>query len=81
MPEHQRYELAVEGHVAFVDCRKSPGVVAMTHAEVPPQLGNRGVGTALVRGALRLASAEQRTVQPLCPFVAAVMRRHPEGAG
>jgi hypothetical protein len=79
--ERQRYELDVEGHVAFIDYRKSPGVVAMTHAEVPAQLGNRGIGTALVRGAVRLARAEQRTVQPYCSFVAAVMRRHPGDAG
>lgn len=78
VPAHQRYELQVEDHVAFVDYRKSAGQVAMTHAEVPPQLGNRGIGTALVRGALRLARAEGLTVQPYCPFVAAVMRRHPE---
>ena len=78
VPERQRYELAVGAAVAFIDYRKSAGAVAMVHAEVPPQLGGRGIGTALVRGALRLARAEQRTVQPLCSFVAAVMRRHPE---
>lgn len=78
VPERQRYELVVDGHVAYVDYRKSPGTVAMTYAAVPPQLGNRGIGTALVRGALRLARAEQLVVQPVCPFVAVVMRRHPE---
>ena len=78
VPERQRYELAVGAAVAFIDYRKTAGSVAMVHAEVPPQIGGRGIGTALVRGALRLARAEQRMVQPLCPFVAVVMKRHPE---
>jgi predicted GNAT family acetyltransferase len=77
-PQRQRYELDVDGAVAFIDYRKSAGAVAMLHAEVPPQLGGRGVGTALVQGALRLARAESLRIQPLCGFVAVTLRRHPE---
>ena len=77
-PQRRRYELEVDGAVAFIDYRKSDGVVAMLHAEVPPRLGGRGVGTALVQGALRLARAESLQIQPYCSFIAATMRRHPE---
>lgn len=77
-PRRSRYELEVEGVVAYIDYRKSAGSVAMLHAEVPPQLGGRGVGTALVQGALRLARAEGLEIQPHCSFIAATMRRHPE---
>lgn len=77
-PGLKRYELEYGGGLAFIDYRKSAGVVSMVHAEVPPQFGGRGVGTALVRGALELARSAGLKVQPLCPFVAAVMRRYPE---
>lgn len=77
-PQHRRYELAIDGDVAFIDYRRTGDTIAMLHAEVPPHLGGRGVGTALVRGALRLARAQGLTVQPYCGFVAATMRRHPE---
>ena len=77
-PQRLRYELQVDGAVAFIDYRKSAGVMAMLHAEVPPQLGGHGVGTALVHGALRLARAEGLQIQPFCGFIAATMRRHPE---
>ena len=77
-PQRLRYELQVDDELAFIDYRKSAGVVAMLHAQVPPQFGGRGVGTALVRGALRLARAESLQIQPICGFIAATMRRHPE---
>ena len=77
-PQRLRYELDVDGAVAFIDYRKSAGRVTMLHAEVPPHLGGRGIGAALVRGALRLARAESLQIQPYCGFVAAMMRRHPE---
>ncbi len=77
-PQRLRYELDVDGAVAFIDYRKSAGRVDMLHAEVPPHLGGRGIGTALVRGALRLARAESLQIQAYCGFVAATMRRHPE---
>jgi len=77
-PEAQRYELGIDGVIAFIDYRKSPGEVSMLHAEVPPQLGGRGVGSALVQGAVRLARAEGLQIKPYCSFIAAAMRRHPE---
>ena len=40
----------------------------------------RGLGTALVTGALDDARARGLRVVPLCPFVDAFMRRHPEYA-
>jgi uncharacterized protein len=47
-------------------------------SEVPPALGGRGVGSALVRGVLEAARARGLKVVPKCPFVSAFMGRHPE---
>jgi predicted GNAT family acetyltransferase len=45
---------------------------------VPPAFEGRGVGSQLVRGALELVRARGERVVPVCGFVAAWMRRHPE---
>lgn len=76
--ERQRYELEVDGGLAFIDYRREDHVVVMTHAEVPRALRGGGVGSALVRGALALVRERGDRVVPLCSFVEAYMRRHPE---
>jgi predicted GNAT family acetyltransferase len=76
--EAQRYELEVDGHVAFVSYRRSCGVVSLDHTEVPPALGGRGVGSTLVKGMLDLARSEGLKVVPQCPFIAAYIEKHPE---
>ena len=53
-------------------------MITLTHTEVPPALGGRGVGSALVRGVLEAARARGLKVVPKCPFVSAFMGRHPE---
>lgn len=74
----QRYELEVEGGLAFIDYLREGRKVTMTHAEVPVPLRGGGVGSALVKGALALVRERGESVVPLCPFVAQYMRRHPE---
>jgi predicted GNAT family acetyltransferase len=74
----QRYELDVEGELAFIDYLRDGHKVVMTHAEVPSALRGGGVGSALVKGALALVRERGEKVVPLCPFVAQYMRRHPE---
>jgi predicted GNAT family acetyltransferase len=78
VPERHRYEMQVDGQVAFIDFRRDGSVVSLTHAEVPAALNGRGIGSALVRGTLEQIKAAGEQVRPLCSFVAAYMQRHPE---
>jgi predicted GNAT family acetyltransferase len=78
VPERHRYEMKVDGQVAFIDYRRDGSVVSLTHAEVPAALNGRGIGSALVRGTLEQIKAAGEQVRPLCSFVAAYMQRHPE---
>lgn len=73
-----RYELQVDGEVAFINYRRSGNVVTMTHAEVPARFEGKGVGSALARGALDLARAQSDRVVPACPFISVYIERHPE---
>jgi uncharacterized protein len=77
-PSRNRYELDVEGSLAFIDYRRAGHVVTLTHAEVPQNLRGGGLGAALVRGALELARAQGDRIVPRCSFVVAYLRRHPE---
>lgn len=75
-PERQRFEMPVEGDMAFVTYRRSPGVVNLLHAEVPRQFSGRGYGSALAKGTLDLIRAEGSQVIPSCSFIDAYIRRH-----
>jgi predicted GNAT family acetyltransferase len=73
-----RFELDADGGTALMYYRLEPGVITLSHTEVPPELGGQGIGSALVRGVLELVRARGLKVVAKCPFVAAYMGRHPE---
>ena len=77
-PARRRFELEVDGALAFLDYRRDGRKLLLTHAEVPSALRGGGVGSALVQGTLALVRARGEKVVPLCSFVAHYMQRHPE---
>lgn len=80
-PQELRYEAIREGRlVGVIRYRIEPGVVVLVHTEVDEAVEGTGVGSQLVRGALADLRARGLRVVPLCPFVAAYLRRHPEDA-
>jgi predicted GNAT family acetyltransferase len=76
----QRYELAVDGHVAASDYEIADGVITFVHTEVPPELGGKGIGSKLIKGALDQVRADGLKVIAQCPFVKAYIEKHPEYA-
>jgi predicted GNAT family acetyltransferase len=75
-----RYELAVEGHLAAAYYSLADGVVTFLHTEVPPELGGKGVGSKLIKGALAQVRADGLKVTAQCPFVKGYIDKHPEYA-
>ena len=73
-----RFELDVEGGLAFANYRRAPGTVIITHTETPPRLRGRGIASELVAGALELIRADGNKVVAGCGFVVDYLRRHPE---
>jgi predicted GNAT family acetyltransferase len=73
-----RFELDVEGGLAFANYRRAPGTVIITHTETPPRLRGRGIASELVRGALELIRGDGHKVVAGCGFVVDYLRRHPE---
>ncbi len=78
--ERHRFELDTDGHVAFSNYTREGAVITFMHTEVPAALNGRGIGSALVRGALDLARAQGLQVKAMCPFVAAYLDKHAEYA-
>lgn len=77
----QRYELVLDDEVVGeIVYRLRPGAVALLHTEVSADLEGKGLGARLVAGALEDIRARGLRLVPLCPFVGAYLRRHPEEA-
>jgi uncharacterized protein len=79
-PSQHRYELAVQGKVAFANYRLTPGIVIITHTETPRELRGRGIASELVKGALEIIRADGLKVVAGCGFVVDYLRKHPEFA-
>ena len=75
-----RFELDVEGGLAFANYRKTPSVVIITHTETPRALRGRGIASELVKGALELIRADGQKVVAGCGFVVDFLHKHPEYA-
>jgi len=73
-----RFELDLEGDIAFASYRLADRVVAITYVEVPRSLRQRGVGSRLMLGVLEAARVQGLKVQPLCSFARFVVAQHPE---
>ena len=80
-PAHHRYELAVDGHIAATYYQIADGVITFVHTEVPPELGGKGIGSKLIKGALDQVRAEGlKVVATQCPYVKAYIEKHTDYA-
>ena len=78
-----RYEARVAGKDGVGELtysRMSAGKVIADHTGVDDSLRGTGVGKALVERLVADARSGSFTVVPLCPFIKAQSRRHPEWA-
>ncbi|MCU0774577.1 MAG: N-acetyltransferase [Ideonella sp.] len=76
---HDRIEAWLDGRNAGeLTYRMQAGVMVVLHTGVDPALQGQGIAAALVRSALEHARAHEFKVRPLCSYVAAYVRRHPE---
>jgi len=73
-----RFEMGAGDDAAVAYYSLAPGVITLTHTEVPPTLRGQGIASRLTRGVLEAARAQGLKVVPRCSFVAAFMGRHPE---
>ena len=72
----RRFELRVQGQLAFAQYHLVDGVMWLTHTETPPALRGHGLAAQVVRAALEHARARGLKVRPACSYVRAYLRRH-----
>jgi uncharacterized protein len=78
-PARRRFEILVDGSLAgfsAYDLRQD--TVVFTHTEIDPRFRDKGVGGALVRGALDQVRERGDRVVAECRFVAGFIARHPQ---
>ena len=75
-----RFELDVEGAVAFANYRVTRQAIVITHTETPRALRGRGVASELIKGSLDLIRADGHKVIAGCGFVVDYLDKHPEYA-
>ncbi len=73
-----RYELDVNGAIAFANYRLVPGAAIITHTETPVELRGRGVASTLIRGVLEQIRADGLKVVAGCGFVTDYLAKHPQ---
>ncbi len=75
---NHRFELEVNGFIAFVDYKERGSVITLIHTEAPAELQGTGAARALVEKTLQYLEENHFTLIPLCPFVFAYIRKNPE---
>jgi uncharacterized protein len=81
-PESRRFELDLGADGVAHVLYESVGddLLDLRHTIVPEAAQGRGVGTTLIDGVFEIARRDGIRVIPSCPFVAAWLDDHPEGA-
>ena len=78
-PDQHRYEAYVGSELAgFATYHSQPGLITVLHTEIKRPLEGQGIGSELVRRMLDDIGAKGARVLPVCPFMLAFLRRHPQ---
>src|SRR3990172_7868609 len=74
----ERFEIRLGEHLAVLEYHLDGNDLLFTHTGVPPVLEGQGIGSRLARAGLEYAKEMAYRVIPLCSFIDAYIRRHPE---
>lgn len=77
-PDRSRFEVEVDGQVAFLDYRLTEGGVVMPHTVVPSGIEGRGVAGELTRTAVAWAREQALGIDAQCSYVRGWLAEHPE---
>lgn len=76
--DKSRFELEIDGYIAFIDYKQKDQLIKLIHTEVPEELGGRGVAATLVEKTLVYLENNNFTLYPYCPYVYAYIKKHPD---
>jgi predicted GNAT family acetyltransferase len=73
-----RFTAEVDGSRAELDYTLADGVMTVTHTQVPPAIGGRGIAAELMEAALGAARAAGWSVKPACSYAKSYLAKHPQ---
>jgi predicted GNAT family acetyltransferase len=73
-----RFELEVDGQIAFLRYDRTSTTLKLIHTEVPEALRGRRLGDMLAKAGIETARREGLALVVICPFVRTYLHRHPE---
>jgi uncharacterized protein len=71
-----RFETWIDGQLSKLDYMQDGNTIVMTHVGVHPEHRGRGVAGKLTQVALEYAKEKSFRVIPMCPYIAAYIRRN-----
>lgn len=76
--EKKRFEIAINGHYAYIEYRGAEDPIALVHTETDPELAGKGAAAAVVEKTLKYIADSGKSLLPYCPYVFAYIKKHPE---
>ena len=73
-----RFEIWIDGQLSKLDYSYHDNTIVMTHVGVYPNHRGRGIAGKLTQVALEYAKEKNLRVIPMCSYVAAYIRKHPQ---
>jgi predicted GNAT family acetyltransferase len=75
-----RFETWVDGQLSKLDYSIHGSTIMMLHVGVHPEQRGQGIAGKITQAGLEYAKEKNLRVIPMCSYVAAYIRRHPEYA-
>jgi predicted GNAT family acetyltransferase len=72
------FEMIVNGQRSFIDYKQKGNKMYLIHTEVPAELQGQGVAEAMVIKTFEYMEQHKLILVPLCTYIQAFLRRHPE---
>ncbi len=67
--DRARFEVEVDGKIAYLTYERHGNTVAMTHTIVPREIEGRGIAGRLTETAVRWAREQSLSIDPQCSYV------------
>jgi uncharacterized protein len=77
-PAKNRFETWIDGQLSKLDYSEDGDTIVMMHVGVNPAHRGQGVAGKVTEAALEYAKGKSMRVIPMCSYVGAYIRRHPE---
>ena len=76
-----RFELEIDGHIAFATYSMNGNVATIPHVFAPVELRGTGAAGKLMQGIMDYAKANNLKINPVCPYAISWMNKHKEFDG